>query len=713
MALEHTPLLSSEGLETSRGLSQHGRPPAEVPDHQLIRRLDEGAFGEVWLARDNNSGGQVAVKFYKSHSADVAAQLHREVQKLLLLADLRHVIRIFRVGWNQTPPYYTMEFCPAGSLEKKLELEGPMTAAQAVPVFREVAIALMHAHGLGILHCDLKPANILLDGEGRPRLADFGQARLCHEQSRALGTLFYMAPEQAAPNAVPDARWDVYALGAVLYRMLTGQPPHRTSAGTTALQQASNMGEKLGHYRELLQQAARHRIARDVPGIDSRLARILEGCLAIDPARRFPNVQAVLEALNARALARTRRPLLVLGALGPILFLFIVAVIGTIAFQRAIDASRRQATQQARESDEFAARFAAETVARQINHRWLVLHREADDPELHRLLLQAQEPAFLEQLRQTRVEEEALALEPYRQLFDWITRRQEAHQEQTPADNWTLLDLAGNQLVRSPQHSTGVGKNFAYRDYFHGQHGRNEELPPKGDALLSTVYKSRPHNRWTVTFSVPINVDGHLRGVLTMSVSPGNFVELVGKHPSQFAVLIDRRPDFDHQLSGLVLQHPRLLDYAAQHPSEELRMDVTTLSSATYNDPAYPDETDLWLGAAEPVHVKRLGDGRTFDTGWIVVVQEKYADVVRPVDSLKTELAAWGLAALGLIAFVVLGLWTLVIGVLSNSPRSRLGALLRRKAGLTPERGSTGSGPHPTPASRPTPRAEPLMQTGD
>src|SRR4029077_13344833 len=90
----------------------------------------------------------------------------------------------------------------------------------------EIAIGLSHAHGKGVVHCDLKPANVLLDQDGKPRLGDFGPSRLSPEPKPALGTLFYMAPEQADMQAVPDVRWDVYALGAILYCLIVGLPPH-------------------------------------------------------------------------------------------------------------------------------------------------------------------------------------------------------------------------------------------------------------------------------------------------------------------------------------------------------------------------------------------------------------------------------------------------------------------------------------------------------
>ena len=101
-----------------------------------------------------------------------------------------------------------------------------MQADQATSLFKEIATGMMHLHRKGVFHCDLKPGNVLLDQDGHPRVADFGQSRLSTDDTPALGTLFYMAPEQADMTAVPDASWDVYSLGCLLFSMLTGKPPY-------------------------------------------------------------------------------------------------------------------------------------------------------------------------------------------------------------------------------------------------------------------------------------------------------------------------------------------------------------------------------------------------------------------------------------------------------------------------------------------------------
>jgi hypothetical protein len=615
-----------------RSLANQPRmPPGAVPGYEPTQLLGEGAFGEVWLATDrDNPGRQVAVKFY-AHRGAGWGLLEREVEKLNFLATDRYVVQLLDVGWHAEPPYFVMEYLERGSLARHLH-QRRLAVADAVALFRDVVIGLVHAHGKGILHCDLKPDNILLDQDWKPRLADFGQARLTSEQTPALGTLFYMAPEQADLAAAPDARWDVYALGALLCSMLTGSPPYRTPEAEATLREAGSLELQLERYRRLIHDSPRPREYRRVPGIDAALVDILDRCLTPDPARRYPNAQAVLDALDARALHRARRPLLVLGAAGPLLLLLVMAGFAWNAFQQSVSATEEALTRRALENNQFAARFVAAAAARQMELRWRDLEEATDDPDFQTLA----EEAAAEVTADPRVQESMrhpgglpgipeppvgpVGGEKRRILQAWIEEFDQHLRKhlETPPNSCFITDRHGRQLARAPLlQGISVGQDFSYRDYFHGQ-GRDFppgtlELTPITAPHRSIVFIGFADQQRMVAFSVPVYhafpytrlLGGLLAaapqgplavlpsaagqqhdapnqsaravvGVLAMTVRPGHFGELGGDTSDgrQTAVLVDTRADWlDSDVHapgkrGLIVQHPRLAEYLANNPDQ-------------------------------------------------------------------------------------------------------------------------------------------------
>jgi eukaryotic-like serine/threonine-protein kinase len=172
-------------------------PPAQVPGYRLDRLLGQGAFGQVWVGCNLNTGRSVAIKFYLHRSGVNWSLLTREVKNLVSMSGNRLIVQVLEVGWEAEPPYYVMELLENGSLDDLIRTRGALPVGKATELFNDIALGLNHSHGKGVLHCDLKPANVLLDQDLQPRLADFGQSRLSTEQTPSLGTLFYMAPEQA------------------------------------------------------------------------------------------------------------------------------------------------------------------------------------------------------------------------------------------------------------------------------------------------------------------------------------------------------------------------------------------------------------------------------------------------------------------------------------------------------------------------------------
>jgi tetratricopeptide (TPR) repeat protein len=266
--------------------------------YTVERELGRGGMATVFLAHDRKHERPVAIKVL---GHDVAAQLGAErfLREIKTAAQLNHpnVLPLYDSGEAGGLLYYVMPFVDGGSLRDRLQREGQLPIESALTIAREVAEALHYAHGLGIIHRDIKPENILFLS-GQPVVADFGIARAISaagadqltQTGMAIGTPAYMSPEQAVGDPHLDGRSDVYALGCVLYEMLSGHPPFM---GTTPREVIA---------RHTIDAVPPLRTARPTipPNVDETVIR----ALAKVPADRFATAHDLAEALAGRLAAR-------------------------------------------------------------------------------------------------------------------------------------------------------------------------------------------------------------------------------------------------------------------------------------------------------------------------------------------------------------------------------------------------------------------------
>src|SRR5262245_17276988 len=216
-----------------------------VPGYEVEALLGRGGMGVVYKAWHLRLHRPVAVKMLLAGACAQPQELERFLREAETVAGLRHanIVQVHDMGDLDGRPYFTMEYVEGGSLARKLA-GTPQPADKAAALVATLAQAVQVAHQSGIVHCDLKPANILLTADGTPKVSDFGLARRLEGGGGLtltgvpVGTPSYMAPEQGRGNgdAIGPAT-DVYALGAILYELLTGRPPFRAETAAATLQQ--------------------------------------------------------------------------------------------------------------------------------------------------------------------------------------------------------------------------------------------------------------------------------------------------------------------------------------------------------------------------------------------------------------------------------------------------------------------------------------------
>ncbi len=286
-------------------------PLPHIPGYAVQAVLGHGGMGVVYKAWHLRLQRPVALKMVLAGAFARPAERERLLREAAAVAGLQHanIVQVHDVGDHDGRPYFTMEFIEGGSLAQQLT-GTPQPADQAAALVATLAEAVQVAHQGGIVHRDLKPANILLTADGTPKVSDFGLARRLEDDSgltqsgAPLGTPSYMAPEQAQGqrDAVGPAA-DVYALGAILYELLTGRPPFRAETAAATLQQVLT--------------AEPVPPARLNPRVPRDLDTICLKCLQKEPRRRYASAAALAEDLRRfeRGEPITARPLGRLGRL--------------------------------------------------------------------------------------------------------------------------------------------------------------------------------------------------------------------------------------------------------------------------------------------------------------------------------------------------------------------------------------------------------------
>ena len=279
--------------ETPRsvGANAIGEMPS-IPGYVVEGILGRGGMGIVYQARQTKADRLVALKMILSSKHASARDLVRFQIEAESVARLQHphIVQIHEIGDYEGNPFFSLEYCDGGNLGSRLKKQLP-SPSEAARLLETLAQAMHYAHLRGVVHRDLKPVNILLDSAGQPKIADFGLAKRTDSDSdfsqsgAILGTPSYMAPEQAAGkvrDTGPAA--DVYALGAILYELLTGKPPFQGQSSIETIQKVLN--EEPARPSRL-----KHGVPRD-------LETICLKCLQKEPASRYASAGDLADELN-------------------------------------------------------------------------------------------------------------------------------------------------------------------------------------------------------------------------------------------------------------------------------------------------------------------------------------------------------------------------------------------------------------------------------
>lgn len=375
---KHLAFLPLESLE----LDLTDPEQRDFGDYELLEQLGQGGMGVVYRAQQKSLDREVALKLLAAGpwaSPDFIARFQREAQSA---ARLQHpnIVPIYEIGMHAELNFFSMALVRGKSLAQRLDARGAFPPREAARLVRTIAEALDYAHRLGILHLDLKPANVMLDESDEPQVADFGLARrldetLNHDLEEVSGTPSYMAPEQATVKSHRlSAATDIYGLGAVLYELLCRRPPFLGDNVRETLRQV--VGVEAASPRN-------HDLA-----IPEDLAAICLKCLEKQPNQRYLTARGMAEDLgrflegrpvSVRPLSQWQRigrwarrePRVAISAAAAVVALVLGLLATTLQWQRAEEQSERAEQGAARVREVLWDKRSADTASLLRQHKTL------------------------------------------------------------------------------------------------------------------------------------------------------------------------------------------------------------------------------------------------------------------------------------------------------------------------------------------------------
>ena len=250
------------------------RPRLLAGRYTLLERIDAGGAGEVWHARDERLGRDVAVKILGADADEAFRERFADEARRAASVAHPNVVTVYDEGREGDESFMVMEYVRGKTLRDIVADRGPLAPHEAARIVSQIAAALDAAHEAGVIHCDVKPANVILDEHGTAKLTDFGIARAARgpREHQLIGTARYIAPERVAGEA-PTERSDIYSLGLVAYELFAGRPAFAEMETDDLLRQ------------RLDGPAPSLRGAR--VGVTDAVDRVVRRALARDPADRY------------------------------------------------------------------------------------------------------------------------------------------------------------------------------------------------------------------------------------------------------------------------------------------------------------------------------------------------------------------------------------------------------------------------------------------